>query len=118
MTTTKIIHVLTELGYSVDTWSSFSDIPLLTLLQDINLLIHPENMRLNFNSAQELIEVSYGVQSPDGLSFTSHFGETSAPYTPDSFIDFAEICGIITSSYRSPYGTYYTKYFKYQIDKT
>ena len=116
MTSTKIDYIIdTMFGYTTGNtagdWYSFSDITLLTMLQDTNILIHPENMRLRFNSVKSIIEISYGVQAED-LSFTSHFGEVS-DYTPDSFVDFAEICGIITSSYRSPYGTYYTKYFGY-----
>jgi len=63
MTSIKIEHVLDELGYDVDTWSSFSDIPLLTMLQDTNILIHPENMRLRFNTDEDLIEISYGTQT-------------------------------------------------------
>lgn len=67
-------------------------------------------MRLRFNITLELVEISYGVQS--GIIFTSHFGELTS-YTSDSFIPFDQICGIINSTYRSPYGTYYTKYFGY-----
>jgi hypothetical protein len=78
------------------------------MLQDTNILIHPEYMRIKFNTTQEIIEIVYGTKTEDG--FTSHDGLT-ADYEPDSFVPFSEICAIITSVYRSPYGTYYTKFF-------
>jgi hypothetical protein len=108
MEAAKIAYVLDKFGYSMDTWSGFNDIPLLTMLQDTNVLIHPEYMRLRFNSTEELVEIVYGTETEGG--FTAHDGRTSN-YEPDSFVPFSEICAIINTSYRSPYGTYYTKFF-------
>ena len=55
------------------------------MMQDTNLLIHPEYMRVKFNTTAELIEIVYGTQT--ALGFTSHDGLTSN-YEPDSFIPF------------------------------
>lgn len=108
MKTATVTYILGKLGYTTDVWSGYNDIPLLTMLQDTNILIHPEYMRLKFNTTQEIIEIVYGTQTESG--FTSHDGLTTN-YEPDSFVPFSEICAIITSVYRSPYGTYYTKFF-------
>lgn len=110
MTSTTINYVLSGMGYSMDTWASFSDISLITMLQDTNVLIHPEYMRLRFNTTEELLEISYGTQV--GSNFTSHLGETTN-FTPDSFVPFSELCGIVNTVFRSPHGTYYNKYFGY-----
>ena len=110
MKSATVAYLINKLGYTMDTWSGFDGIPLLTMLQDTNILIHPEYMRLRFNSTKEIIEIVYGTQN--GAVFTSHDGLTSN-YEPDSFVPFSEICAIITTSYRSPYGTYYTKFFGY-----
>jgi len=108
MTTNQVIYLLNELGYAEDEWIDASAISIIGMKQDTNFYTNPNTIRLKFNTAIGIIEISYGTIINE--VFVSHFEEES-DYTADSFISFSNINCFITSTYPLSFGTYYQKPF-------
>ena len=110
MTTEAISSILSELNVSENTWTAIENkIPLLFLSQDGNIYPDDAKARFKFNSSKQILEIAYGSVQ-DG-TFVSNLGETEN-YTPQAFISYDIIGGVIRSVYKGPFSTYYSIPFR------
>ena len=105
-----ISTILTELDIAENSWVAIENkIPLLFLSQDGNIYSDDKTQRFRFNSSKQLVEIVYGKIINN--TFFSLDNKTSN-FTPDAFISYELIAGIIRSVYAGPNNTYFQIPFK------
>jgi len=109
MTLEQIEHIIgEEYGYALDSWIPMQDITVISFINDANLFCDFNTMRFKFNTTTSLLEVAYGKVVND--SFISS-GGLSEDYTPESYVDFEEIQGILSSVWLAPHGGFLQRGF-------
>ena len=96
MTNAQIKHILSENGYSANTWDTFDKFSVIFLGQDANVYPNAKTTRIRFNTTNELLELSFGRLNSAGV-FVSSYGETES-YTPNCYIEFFLIDGFIQTT--------------------
>jgi hypothetical protein len=109
MTTQQIEYIISDMhGYPLDTWTAIEDITVISFINDANLYCDSSNTRFKFNMTTGLLELAYG-KVVDGTFISS--GGLSSNYTPESYVDFSEIQGILSSVWLAPHGGFIQKGF-------
>lgn len=109
MTNNTISALLAELIIKEDTWVELENkLPLIFLGQDGNCYTDDKVARYKFNSSEQLLEIVYG--SLQNGTFVSTANETKN-YTPEAFISYDLIAGMVRSVYKGSNGTYFQKPF-------
>jgi hypothetical protein len=118
MTSDQIAYALSQNDYDVDTWTNLSGVSMLTLTASNIVYTSNNEYMFYFDTTTELVKIAVGrlnsmgiFISINGEEFDSEDADNISLFTPDSFVSFEHICGVVSSTYMGPQGTYYTKPF-------
>jgi hypothetical protein len=118
MTSDQIAYALSQNDYDVDTWTNLSGVSMLTLTASNIIYTSNNQYMFYFDTTTELVKIAVGrlnsmgiFVSINGEEFDSEDADNISLFTPDSFVSFEHISGVVSSTYMGPQGTYYTKPF-------
>jgi hypothetical protein len=118
MTKTELTSALSDLGYTLDTWTDLRDYSMVFLDQDPRVWVSPDTRKIKFNTTTSLMEIAEGYTDKNG-NFICYTGTNAdGSYVPSVYYAFSNVVGFVRTSRMNGTSYGYSSRLPFQQVKT